>query len=253
MTMHLTGIHRFPLKGFGEDALERVSLAPGRHLPHDREWALAHAASDWDPEVRAWAKRKNFVQTAQTPELARVATSLADGRLTLSHPDREPLMADPATEGDLIGAWAEGLAGHRQPGPYMLARLDTGALTDVADAHVSIMSDASLRALSERAGRTLERRRFRGNLWIDGGAPWEEFDWIGREIVVGSSGGTVRLRVTARIDRCAAPSASPATGGRNTAVVDILGEAYGHIDFGVYAQVVAGGDVALGDTVTLAS
>ncbi len=245
--MTLTAIYRFPVKGLGEEALEAVALEAGRHVPGDRVWGLAHAASDWDPATRAWTKRKNFVQTAHTPELARLATRLEGDAVTVMAPDREPISARPddAGEGALLAAWLEGVAGHRQPGPYRVARRPEGALTDVEEAHVSILSDASLRALSEKAGHPLERRRFRGNLWIDGLDPWAEFDWIGREITV----GPVRLRITERIGRCNATTASPKTGQRDTPTLDLLREGWGHTDFGVYAQVTRAGTVSVGDPV----
>ncbi|MEM9147529.1 MAG: MOSC domain-containing protein [Pseudomonadota bacterium] len=247
MAASVTAIYRYPVKGLGEEALARVALEPGRHIAHDRRWALAHAGSGWDPDTRAFVSRRNFVQTAHTPELA--ATSLAfDGQaVTVSAPGREPISADPEDAGGaaMLAAWAEGVAGHRQPGPYRLATLPEGALTDVADAHLSILSDASLRALSQAAGRTMERRRFRGNIWIDGTAPWEEFDWVDREIRIGA----VRLRVMKRIDRCAATTASPASGRRDTATLEILREHWDHIDFGIYAQVIEGGEIAPGDPI----
>lgn len=247
MSVKVAAIYRFPVKGLGQEALESVALEAGRHVPGDRVWALAHAASDWDPETRAWTKRKNFVQTAHAPELARLATTLHGEAVTVTAPDREPITARPDDPGEaaLLAAWLEGVAGHRQPGPYRVARRREGALTDVEDAHVSILSDASLRALSEKAGRPLERRRFRGNLWIEGLAPWAEFESVGREIAI----GPVRLRITERIGRCNATTASPATGQRDTPVLDLLREGWGHTDFGVYAQVVTAGPVAVGDAV----
>ncbi|GMG80933.1 MOSC domain-containing protein [Paralimibaculum aggregatum] len=246
-TARLAAIHRFPVKGLGEEVLETALLTPGRHLPDDRRWALAHAGSAFDAEAPAFVSRRNFVQTAHSPELARTALRLSGTEVTVSAPDAEPLSADLGTPAGAaaLAAWAEARCGHRQPGPYRLAALPGAGLTDVADAHVSILSDASLRALGEAAGRPLERRRFRGNLWIDGLAPWAEFDLVGREIAI----GPVRLRITERIGRCAATTASPASGQRDTPVLEILRERWGHTDFGVYAQVVAGGSVTPGDRV----
>lgn len=242
----LVAIRRHPVKGLGDEPLSVIALAPGRHLPHDREWAVTHGRSAYDPDAPAWVRRKNFVVQANSPEMARISCvhDDASGRLTLSHPDLGGLEADPAIEGERIAAWVAPVAAGSGPGPYALVGLPGGqALTDVADAHVSVGNLASLRALGEVAGRELAPIRFRMNLWLDGFAPWAEFDWIDREIAIGPA----RLRVTARVTRCAAPAASPETGGRDVEVTKLLHAEFGHMDFGVYATVTTGGTVATGD------
>jgi uncharacterized protein YcbX len=118
-------------------------------------------------------------------------------------------------------------------------------MTDSDFPSVAILGLASLRALGQVMALDLDPRRFRGNLWVDGLAPWEEFDWVGREIRVGSA----VLKVVEPIGRCAATEASPATGRRDAPVVKALRAATGETCFGVYAKVVSGGDVALGDAV----
>ena len=49
------------------------------------------------------------------------------------------------------------------------------------------------------------------------------------------------------IDRCAATGVDPATGDRDMDVVDILRKRFGHIDCGVYARVLEGGEITIGD------
>jgi len=95
------------------------------------------------------------------------------------------------------------------------------------------------------AGTSLAHIRFRMNLWVDGFTPWEEFEWEGREITVGAA----RLTVTGRVKRCNATNADPDTGLRNTELPRLLHSSFGHMDFGVYARVLNGGDVALDDKV----
>ena len=85
--------------------------------------------------------------------------------------------------------------------------------------------------------------RFRGNLWLEGLAPFAEFDLVGREIRVG---GAV-LRVREPITRCKATTVDPATGVRDADTLGALEAGWGHQDFGVYAEVVEGGRVAVGD------
>lgn len=242
----LSAIHRFPVKGLGEEALSEIALEAGRHMPLDRGWALTHGRSIWDAEAPAHISRRHFVQTADAPALAATTLSRAGAALTLQGPEGG-FTGDIETVSGQTGLadWALRVAGAAQPGPYHMVRLPGSALTDVEDAHLSILSDVSLRALSDAAGQPLERRRFRGNLWLEGLAPWQEFEWVGREIMIGA----VRLRVTERIGRCNAPSASPASGLRDCPVTEMLYRQWRHTDFGVYAQVVEGGLLRAGDPV----
>jgi len=53
--------------------------------------------------------------------------------------------------------------------------------------------------------------------------------------------------VVSPITRCAATQVNPATAQRDLDIVAALGRAFGHINMGVYAEVVAGGEVAVGD------
>ena len=81
------------------------------------------------------------------------------------------------------------------------------------------------------------------NIWLEGMDPWEEFDLVGREIEIGA----VRLKVIERCTRCNATNASPESGKRDAQIPATLKQRYGHMDFGVYAQVVSGGEIRLGD------
>ena len=239
----LSAIRRHPVKGLGDEALQSVTLTAGRHVPWDRVWAVAHARADL--EDGGWVHCRNFLSQRGQPELARmgVAFDEAAGRLTLSHPLLGSLALDPADDGAL-NDWLAPIADPARPGPYRLVRASQ-PLTDFADTHVSIASMSSLRALEQMAGRELALIRFRMNLWIDGTAPWEEFDWVDREITI----GPVRLKITDRDRRCAATNADPETGRMNTDLTSVLYDRFGHMDFGVYAEVVAGGEVRVGDAV----
>jgi uncharacterized protein len=110
-----------------------------------------------------------------------------------------------------------------------------------------VLNLASLRALSQRVGRDLAMERFRGNVWLDGLGPWQEFEWIGREIRLGGA----TLLVRERIGRCKATAVDPDTGRRDADTLGALEAGWGHTEFGVYAEVVAGGAVAVGDPVAV--
>ena len=96
-------------------------------------------------------------------------------------------------------------------------------------------------------GQTVDPLRFRANIYIDGIAPWREFDWLERELMVGED---VVLRVFKRTQRCAATNVDPATGERDLQIPRALHSAFGHADMGIYATVAAGGGIAVGQAVT---
>lgn len=250
MAVTLAAIYRHPVKSLGEEALSRVAVAAGRAMPWDRVWAIAHGKSTFDPLEPAWVESKTNIIQSTNPNLARIvcAFSEATGKLALSHPDLGDVVADPETEGERLAEWLAPIAAPSGPPPYRVIRAPGGqALTDFPDTHFAIGNLASLRALEEMAGRTLEHIRFRMNLWIDGAAPWEEFEWEGREVMI----GTARLKITGMVKRCAATHANPATGKRDVEVTRILYDRFGHMNFGVYAQVVEAGRIAEGAEVTV--
>jgi hypothetical protein len=190
----------------------------------------------------------DFVNQTHVPKLAQIGVSFDEGTgaLTLRHPDRPELTVVPGTaEAEAaLPEWVAPLTeGTTRRGPFHLCRAEGIQFTDFEETHVSIASVASRRALEEIAGQRLEPIRFRMNLWLDGIAPWEELDLVGREVEIGEA----RLRVISRDARCNATAANPATGERDVPVPALLRKTFGHIDFGVYAQVVAGGTVRRGD------
>ena len=165
--------------------------------------------------------------------------------LSLRHPDRPFISLQPGTEdGDAaLTEWIAPLANQTRPGPYQICQAPGVAFTDFEETHISIASTRSRTILEQICGQNLEPIRFRMNLWLDDMDPWSEFDLVGCEIEIGA----VRLKVIGRCERCNATNASPETGQRDTQIPATLRKRYGHMDFGVYAQVLSGGELKLGD------
>jgi MOSC domain-containing protein len=108
---------------------------------------------------------------------------------------------------------------------------------------VSLINRASIAALEAAMGIPVDPIRFRANIYFGGASAWCEQDWIDSGISLGAA----RLRVIAPITRCAATEVNPVTAERDLDIVAALGRAFGHTNMGVYAEVVAGGEVAAGD------
>ena len=64
--------------------------------------------------------------------------------------------------------------------------------------------------------------------------------------------GKARVRVFKRTQRCAATEVNPETAERDAKPPKVLLQTYGHADMGIYAEVLEGGRVAVGDALELA-
>jgi len=241
MTRQVAQMWRHPIKGIGAEPLTEVRLTKGGPLPLDRAWAvLTGAASD----TGEWQKCRNFARGCFGPELMAVTATTDGDLLTLSHPKQGEITLNPAIDSAKLVDWITPIYPTQRPAPHRLIKAPAGGMADADISAVSILSLASLRALGETLGQDLDPRRFRGNLWFDGSAPFEEFDWINRELQIGG----VRLKVIDRITRCRATETNPVTGERDANTLKALREHWDHTDFGILAVVLNDGDVALGDT-----
>ena len=111
---------------------------------------------------------------------------------------------------------------------------------------VSIINLASVAAIETIVGQPVNPLRFRGNLYVSGWPAWHEFDLLGKELTIGG----VRLKVVKRIVRCAAVNVDPVTAERDMNIPQALMQMFDHADCGVYAEVITGGTIAAGDSVT---
>ncbi|MEP9362772.1 MOSC domain-containing protein [Nocardioides sp. CN2-186] len=124
---------------------------------------------------------------------------------------------------------------------------------------VTLHSTASLASLGDELdGRPLDPRRFRLNLTLNLGAvPFIEDEWDERVLVVGAS----VLRLRGGIPRCLAVESRPDDGDRTLQVLRRVRAVRGAtpsrwgqaVLFGVYAEVLRPGQVAIGDVVELGS
>jgi hypothetical protein len=245
MTWTLAQIWRHPIKGIGAEALGHVGLQVDRPLPLDRAWAVLEEGGE---AGEGWRACRNFLRGAKGPSLMAVRARVEDGTIHLSHPDRSELAVTPGTEGaaKALFDWLRPIYPADRRPPAALVRAPEMGMSDANFASVSVLNLASLRALGQKLGRDLDPRRFRGNLWLEGLAPWEEVDLVGKRLKIGAA----ELEVIEPITRCRATEANPDTGRRDAATLAALEEALGHTEFGVYTMVRRAGRVATGDEVT---
>lgn len=253
----IQSIYRYPVKGLSPETCPSVMLTPGLTLPGDRLFAIENGPTGFDPAAPAYFPKTRFLMLMRNERLASLRTRYDDAThtLTIQHEGREAVRADLRTKEGRLAVEAffrkfmpaelsgppKVLSGEGAPGgPH--------SFSDVAKKVVSIINLASVAAIESAIGQPVDPLRFRGNLYVSGWPAWREFDLLDREIHVGS---TVRLKVVKRIVRCAATNVDPVTAARDLNIPKSLMQTFNHMDCGIYAEVIEGGDIAEGDTLKI--
>lgn len=241
----VAALWRHPIKAHGREALQRVTLTKGQTMPWDRRWAVAHEAAKTDGTD--WAPCANFSRGAKVAALMAIdaESDLEAGCVTLRHPDRPDLRFDPDQAAQPFLDWVKPLMPETRAQSARLIRVPERGMTDTDYPSLSLLNLASNTALGDTLGRDLSILRWRGNIVMEGLAPWQEFDWVGRTLRIGRA----ELKVHERIERCLATAVNPDTGERDADTLGALNKNFGHQDFGIYATVVTSGDIELGDTI----
>lgn len=258
-------IYRYPIKGLSPAPLREVTLSAGRPFPFDRVFALLQPGMPMDPAAPRWGKKGLFLMLMMDEELARFDTSLdpetLEFRVTRPTPERvwssfgreeEVAESDPLLVADLkTEAGRRAVEGFfyralpRLSGPPRLVHAPDGHFMDKPDNVLSCIHLATLRSLEEELETPIHPLRFRANFYIDGGRPWEEFEWLGEEIRFGD----VTFRVDRKNGRCGATNVNPVTAARDLDLPGDLRRRFGHKDFGVYLVAKTHGRVGVGDPV----
>lgn len=249
----IAAIQRFPVKGLGPDPLDSVDLSAGEALPLDRAWAIENGPSGFDPDNPRALPKIRFLMLMKDERLAALDTRFdAETRTLTIHRDGKRVtggrLDDPIGRKIIEQFFAAYMADELRGAPRLLSAAPRHPFSDVGAPLVSLIGMASLSELERVAGRSVEPLRFRANFHIEGLAPWQEFDLVGRHIRLGD---TATLRVVEPITRCAATNVDPASGARDMQIPRLLEGAFRHTEFGVYAQVVRSGTVCQGDALAV--
>ncbi|MBO3464435.1 MOSC domain-containing protein [Aetokthonos hydrillicola Thurmond2011] len=261
--IHVQQLFIYPVKGLSPQKCDRVLLQVGHGIPGDRTFALMYQEEDslhhscYDVP---WMKKKHFITQNDWSALGALDSyyDAAINTLTVKRDGVELLVADTVSPSgrDRIAAFFTGYlaaihpthaARHPERAPLQfVGEFGKTRYPDREPAHISIVSQATINHLSELAGQTVDVRRFRPNIVLEGVSAWEEFDWVGQEMQI----GTARIAITARINRCLNIHVNPETGEQDIALLSLLQKHFKHTQTGVVAKIITSGSMEIGDQIS---
>ncbi len=248
--MKIAAIYRYPVKGLSPESVPEVVLSAGAALPQDRRFAITHGATRFDAAAPQWLRKTNFLMLMRNERLARLKTRFDDASDVLTV-ERDGKIECRANLSQAVGRktleqFIAAFLGAETHGTPRLVEAPGHVFSDDGGAVVSLINMASVSDLERVVRAPVDPLRFRGNVHVEGAAPWQEFTWIDRILTIGPA----RLKVQRRIRRCAATNVDPVTARRDLNLPLGLQDGFGHTDMGVYAEVIVGGAIKLGDELT---
>ncbi len=261
--IRVTALSTTPVKGLRIAARERI--------------ALERAGARGDRRFYLIDDRARMINGKHSGALNEIVAELDDGgasgdcsggTLTLRFPDGHEVSGAAALGEELDtrffsrerrarlvgGSFAQAISEHAGEALRLVRAADGAPAIDRgADGAVSLISRGSLARLAQVAGEaSVDARRFRMTIEIDGVEPFAEDAWVGRELRVGDA--LVRLR--GHVGRCIVTSRHPESGVVDLPTLELLRSFRADaptsepLAFGVYGEVLEPGAVALGDALT---
>jgi uncharacterized protein YcbX len=245
----------------------RLSIAPvkGLALQHPTEVQLGPHGVAEDRLfvfVDEDGRRYSLIRDGR---MALITAAYANGRLRLELPDGTLVEDEVHVDGDLVtdmynrelavqlvaGPWNEPVSEFVGRPLRLTKAPEEMRAVDRLRGPVTLVSQASLDELGRQAGaETVDARRFRMLVGIDGVSAHEEDEWLGREVGIGDA----VVRFLERVDRCAITTQNPETGVPDLDTLRTIKAYRGlrdgkRLDFGIYGEVVRPGRIAVGDSV----
>ena len=218
----ISEIWRYPVKSFAGERLDSCPLGENG-LHGDRRWAL----------IDSLPNRAGKTLTIREHEgLMTFRAGMRASTIEVVDPSGRSRSLDDGLVQEISGQVGRALS------------LRDGAGVNFDDSPVLIVNLASVAAFADTAGRPIDHRRFRANVYFEGLPSELEVGWLGQEICA----GTARLKVVKRCDRCVIITRDPETTVASPELLRILTESY-ETCMGMYCQVTQPGRIALGDSI----
>lgn len=227
----VAALWRYPVKSMGGEVCDALSL-DGTGVEGDRRYAFESSEAPVGKPLLSSAQR----------------TALIPLQAQLHHESTVPFITGagdgpfPLTDPQLLSRLTQRLCTPIAP---KLRHNPDRPFTDVRP--ISLHSIETIAHLSRELGQPIDARRLRSNIHLDlsSGEPFAEDHLTNRALRIGD---TATLRITERVPRCRIVALDPDTAEADRTLLNHLARHH-QGRAGIYATVLTGGTVHLGDTV----
>jgi uncharacterized protein len=230
----VTRLYIYPVKSMAGVPVEEAHVGVNGLLG-DRRYAFVRAEQSATNSFPWMTARQAARMLLYRPRFAQLPTpEQSEPAVQVRTPEGAELaVSDPALHQELAEKFQQSL--------FLLN--DATGIFDCQ--HMSIFSLATGRALAEESGSSIDLRQFRANVYIEpaSGHAFEEEQWAGRVVRIGNE---VLAAVTNRDTRCMMINLNPDTVAQDARVLRTVAQAHDG-QTGMYANVVRGGLVKIGD------
>ena len=256
---HVESLWRYPVKSMRGEALPEAFVSFSGILG-DRLYAVHNSAAPKAfPYLTARGRNDMLLYRPffRDPERTVLPSNLAEAEalgpgITPLYPSPDELAVDVETpSGDVLGIDDPKLLGalgdDKSPASALTIRRSDRAMTDCRP--ISIFSTQTIRTIGDALGLSLDKRRFRANIYLDlaSGEGFAEDQYVGRQFRIG---GKVVIAVLERDIRCKMIGFDPDTSEANPEILKYVARNHDG-KAGIYAAVLVEGMVRAGDEIRL--
>ena len=220
--MKISKLYKYPIKSLTPFETESLSLNSHGYIDGDRLFGFRFNNAGKRTDL-AWQRKTNFAALMHMPQIARLKVNYNELERKIKIVSEGKVVVDEnvdsareiieekftdyvlSTDSELIKKFPERF-------PFILVGGNDGNnFHDTASGGVTLHSQESLDDLKKRTGFNLVHTRFRTNIIIEDSDPWNELNWIGKQININQN----NFFVEKAVPRCLAINCNPDTGERD--------------------------------------
>ena len=220
--MKISKLYKYPIKSLTPFETESLSLNSHGYIDGDRLFGFRFNNAGKRTDL-AWQRKTNFAALMHMPQIARLKVNynelerkikiVSEGKVVVEeNVDSAREIIEEKFTDYVLSTDSELIKKFPERFPFILVGGDDGNnFHDTASGGVTLHSQESLDDLKKRTGFNLVHTRFRTNIVIEDSDPWNELNWIGKQININQN----NFFVEKAVPRCLAINCNPDTGERD--------------------------------------